>query len=203
MATEGPEKEVHPALARFRKLDSEGRAAAFTIEEQWELSASWLAFVESELVDEYPMISSLKNAWEELGSEGVERGQELRNVSDSPLSVLFYFIEMGMYPPPELLLALADSWSIYGANAGAMSLEEAFLGPSKKGAGNYAGRRHSKYRKRQIAWDFSRLLAKGMTRTEAAEAISLEMGGKPDVDSILRSLRGFGGFDRKSGKAEK
>ena len=38
-----------------------------------------------------------------------------------------FFTEMGLYPPPELLLGLLESWTDYLDGAGERTLEEVFI----------------------------------------------------------------------------
>lgn len=201
----------HPDADRDSRLNPDGTLSPFSIAEQWQQIDDWHRFLEDDKASDYPVLDGLNYAWEQVepdyrvaGKSVIERGQDLRKVSETPLATLFYFIEMGMYPPPELLLALNDCWITYTANGGSISLEEAFIGKPKKGAGNYASRKRARFRKMKIQWDFAGFLGQGATRTQAAEALSQLLGGKPDADSILRMCRGVGpmNFSRDK-KAEK
>jgi hypothetical protein len=182
----------HPCVQLFERIEASGRVAPLTLTEQWELSTRWHEFLESAESAEYPFIDSLRRYWKALRQEQdtPERGKALQQIGSTPLDVFFYFVEMGFYPPPELLLVLSDCWEIYKAGGGKISMEEAFIGPAQRGAGNHARRKNSKFRKMMMAWDFIQLLNAGNTRAEAAEALSNRMGGKPDADSILREMRG-------------
>ena len=80
------------------------------------------------------------NAIEAVQQSPVERGAQLGRY-ENPLSALFFIIDMGFYPPPELLLALHDMYSLYKAFEGKLTLEEAFNGKPRKGIGNYAARK--------------------------------------------------------------
>lgn len=182
----------------------DGTPLPLSLMEQWQQVERWHRVLEDERVDDYPVLASFNVAWDELnslyeynGESVIERGGDLRRVSGSPFSTLFYFVDMGFYPPPELLLSLQDAWNRYIAAMGVMSLEEAFFGQTKKGLGNYAARKRSALRKMRMRLEFDRMLRAGMARTEIAEEMSNRMGGKPDADSILRSMRGFNGFSAK------
>lgn len=190
-------KTKHPAFERALRIGPDGKPNAITFEDQWNQIERWHAFLESEDSENYPFIDGLSVAWSELepsyalnGEPTIERGAELRRVSSSPLSALFYFIEMGCYPPPELLLGLADCWDTYSANAGKLSLEESFLGRSIPKAGNYAARSSKKFVRIMMRSDFEKLIREGCTRKQAAEAVSKAVGGKPEPESILRMFRG-------------
>lgn len=119
------------------------------------------------------------------------RGASLRDIDESPLAVMFWFIAQGMYPPPEIVLGLHATWEGYLYCAGAVDLERAFNGPPIKKAGNLAQR--SDYRKK-LLWMFKeveRLEASGMSREDAAEDVSVQLGGTPTSDSILRTMKKY------------
>jgi hypothetical protein len=159
-------------------------------DEQWERVSKWHAFCDSDSVTSYPFVHGLVADFDQIDG-GLERGADLRTVAATPLQAFFYFVEMGIYPPPELLLTLADCWTRYRGGAGALSLEDAFLGPAKKAVGNQAARDARKFKKLHLQWNFASLLGRGMTRAQAAEALSLLPGMNLDADSILRMCRGI------------
>ena len=161
-----------------------------SIEEQWERVAEWHAFLADDQAREYPILDSLNESWSNMGLDFIKRGENLRRSAKTPLATLFFFVEMGLYPPPELLLALLDCWESYMLNAGEIPLEVAFLGPPRKGAGNYSARSALNFRRFMIRIEFEKMLVAGASRTEAAEAVSRKIGNKPDADSILRIMRG-------------
>ncbi len=143
-----------------------------------------------------PVLEGMNAAWNTLepiydlyGKKTIERGEKLRHVSNSPLSTLFYFIDMGFYPPPELLLALHDCWDTYQAGYGHISLEQAFFGNSRQKSGNYAKRNGARFERMAMRWIFDGLISKGVSRTQAAEAVSAQFGGKLEPESILRIFR--------------
>ncbi|WHZ20704.1 MAG: hypothetical protein OJF55_002853 [Rhodanobacteraceae bacterium] len=150
----------------------------------------------------------MNEAWDELqplyevnGKCIVERGADLQRVSSSPLSALFYFVDMGFYPPPELLFALHDCWETYESAGGRTSLEQAFLGKTVQKSGNYAKRQNAKFQRMVMRWNFEKYIQDGLTRTQAAEIISEVWGGKPEPESILRMFRTKG--TRERAKREK
>lgn len=181
-----------------------------SIAEQWRAAGEWHARLEDGGVDNCPALASLNDVWRELdaiqqynGKSIFDRGEELSLLADSPLAALFYSVDMGFYPPPELMLALLDCWERYLASKGGMSLDDAFLGGSTKGAGNYAKRKNKRLRDNLMRVQFSQLLRGGLSRAEAAERVSIEFPGSPDADSVLRMFRGFSGFKLACKPAEK
>ncbi|MBB1061863.1 hypothetical protein [Marilutibacter spongiae] len=193
----------------FKNVEAMARGEALDLDAQWEEVEAWYRYLEDVRGGDYPVADSFNEAWDELneqysihGKPIMKRGSECKT-SDSPLSTLFYYVDMGFYPPPELLFGLFEVWKRYVGARGKMSLEEAFFGPTKKGAGNYAKRTASRFRKVWLTWEFDRMLREGMTRSEVAEELSNQMGGKPDADSILRMMRGFTGLHVSSASEEK
>lgn len=191
---DGPE---HPSKLCYARLSEDGNVAPFSLEEQWQLIEEWHRFLTHEKASNYPVLDGLNEAWEELEplytfneKSILERGTQLRRVSANPLSAFFYFVGMGFYPPPELMLTLHDCWKTYTTGDGAISMEEAFIGKPKRGAGNYASRSNSRFRRMKMQWDFADFMGQGLTRIQAAEAVSQLVGGKPDADSILKMFRG-------------
>lgn len=171
------------------------RPKSVDVEAQWRQVDEWLKFV-SEDSNLHPN-PCLAASWKQLVASGdipelaAKRGSDLRIFGKAPLDAMFGCIGNGIYPPPELLLALLHVWDSYLDEGGGQSLEDAFLGPPKRGGGNYARQATSAGRAGLLRLQFQMLLKEGKSRVEAAESLSAERGGKPDADSILRMLRGF------------
>lgn len=166
------------------------------IANQWREIEEWYRYSQEHHDDDRPVLNSLNQSWEIMAENGglsdeeAGRGEKCR-AADTPFATLFYFVEMGFYPPPELLLGLHDTWHRYLEAQGKLSMEEAFFGSPRKGLGNYAARRTSRFRLMFMRWEFDTLLRKGLSRSAAAENLAERMGGRPDADSILRMMRGF------------
>lgn len=182
----------HPRYPR----DPKNPNLAPTIADQFRSLKHWHEFLATPDVEEYPALASLVHVWENIeecqryeGKPIIQRGSQLEEVARTPLSALFYVIDSGFYPPPELLIVLQDCWRAYESASGQLSLEEAFLGKLRKRAGNYARRRRSTIRLIHMRMELDRLVRAGQTPIEAAEVLSAELGGKPDADSILRMAR--------------
>jgi hypothetical protein len=137
-----------------------------------------------------PVLQSLEESWmalDALYGGIVKRGNDQRTAT-TPFEAVMFHIEMGFYPPPELLLALSDAYALYRHAAGKLSLEEVFFGRPRRKAGNHAKRRtqHAKLLWMSIQMHF--LLKEGYTKIRAAEEISNRLGGKPEPESIIRML---------------
>lgn len=59
---------------------------------------------------------------------------------DNPLKKLGYYLEFGMYPPPEVLISISETYETYIALKGKVDLEESFFGKPQKGKGNFSSR---------------------------------------------------------------
>ena len=87
----------------------------------------------------------LTKSWDTLYSQAPDPISTHRDVAlglNSPLEALSTYVRaLKQYPPPEVLLVIANQFKYYMENAGNISLEEAFFG-STKGKGTYAFRCH-------------------------------------------------------------
>lgn len=168
-----------------------------TVEEQWENCEASYQKLASDEAENYPVLDGLKTAWAELESQYnypngkplFERGHALQKIASTPLAALFYFVDGGFYPPPELLLALCETYEHYMAANGEISLEEAFFGPPIPKAGNQARRKNALLIKFSKSLDMARLLKEGKTKMQAAEILAEKYGGTPE--SIARTTGTF------------
>ena len=116
-----------------------------------------------------------------------------------PLGVFLYMVDMGFYPPPEILITVADCFQNYLDHNGCIELEEAFFPPTGKRVRNYA---HQKA-KGSLYLHFHMTAAMEKRKEEVQkispkknlEAIADEFLGKfgiqdaIDVDTFLRNYR--------------
>jgi hypothetical protein len=109
----------------------------------------------------------------------------------SPIDALIFCIDLGIYPPPEILLSIKKSWQEYLSATGTMTLEDAFLGKSVRKGGNFA--RRSKRRKRNL-WLAILLLAvrrenPSFSQNAAADFAVREYELDIDPETLLREVR--------------
>ena len=141
--------------------------------------------------EDYPILNSLENTWDVISDyygRDVKR-TDIEKSSNNPLISLFYFIEVGLYPPPELLLALLDLYQEYLDGKGKISLEDVFFGPPKKGVGNYAAREHSFHLYNQFSIEFMIFNDKKLSQIEFAEDYIRRHEIDIDAESFLRNWR--------------
>ena len=84
----------------------------------------------------------LRRQWEVQGGIKTPSVQEWGFAPDTPpMAALFVMVSMGLYPPPELMLAMLQAFIEYLEAEGRLELEDVFFGKPRQRAGNYARRR--------------------------------------------------------------
>lgn len=146
---------------------------------------------ELETLANRPVLDSLSASWRVLDDfyGGLIERADKHHVASTPFEALFFYLEMGFYPPPELLLALSSMWAMYLRGGGKLSLEEVFLGRAVKKGGNFAQRRHTWAKYIHMGVQLEVLEEEGYSTIEAAEIVSERFGGKPEPESIVRLVR--------------
>lgn len=101
-----------------------------------------------EVSDGYPVLEDIEAQWGALSSyHGKINGEDLVKRDESvegghdPLGALQHHAEFGIYPPPEILLAVMQCFELYFSAGGELSLEDVFFGPEKGWVGNESARR--------------------------------------------------------------
>ncbi|MFQ3325322.1 MAG: hypothetical protein ACI90U_003160 [Pseudomonadales bacterium] len=131
---------------------------------------------------------SLEGLWLKLEEDFKPFNREV-SVADSPISAFSYYVGMGKYPPPEIMIDIMRGFSTYLESQGDISLDQAFFGIT-----------HSKYKslsyKQQYALkyaEFQRFIYTGEFKSlnEAAELFLSNKSNEIDQDSFLRSYRAW------------
>lgn len=89
-------------------------------------------------------VKVFEDMWEEQRSPFFswwDKSTDNSSIAEHPLAALAYCLEAGVYPPPSVLLQIADIYKGYVHKQGEISLEDAFFGKPIKGMGNYAARK--------------------------------------------------------------
>ena len=132
--------------------------------------------------------AQLEKTWQKLSEEyGVVDRDSM--ASDEVLSSIFYYLEFGFYPPPELLLLLHERFDVYMAGEGDVSLEEAFFGPPHRKVGNYAARRRSNGLYGFSSFHLLQGKKQGFSQHEIAEKFIEENKLHVEPESLLRAVR--------------
>lgn len=162
--------------------------------------------------DDYPVLSGLEHAWRLLEKDyGVVNRED--QPSDNPISSFEYYVGLGLYPPPEIMMVLSDALRVYFSGAGQISLDEIIFGEKHKKTSSFAYKKHKKFK-----YQFFEMHLNFNRRKESTSNLSLEaemlkvfeetnpttlamLGFDPDVD-IDTFLRGYRRWkqDIKEGK---
>lgn len=91
--------------------------------------------------DDYPVMVGLEHAWRLL-----ERDYEVINreehPSNNPISSFEYYLDLGFYPPPEIMMVLGDALRLYFSGGGKFSLDEVLFGEKHKKTSSFAYKKH-------------------------------------------------------------
>ena len=90
----------------------------------------------------YPVLEGLEDSWQLIrGGHGrlIKRNEDERFAS-SPLRAFLCYVDMGFYPPPEVMLSICHCFQHYMDRGGEIELEDVFFNERKKGVGNYSAR---------------------------------------------------------------
>jgi hypothetical protein len=137
--------------------------------------------------DDYPSLSGLEQTWNIIvAHEASPADMRGERAADNPLSALFYYVDLGFYPPPEILLALMDAFDVYNTSEGVISLEEVFFGPTRRKAGTYAKRKATRMRRFHWGLSMERHMKRGATKARAAELVAQEWRGMYEPETIAR-----------------
>jgi hypothetical protein len=151
------------------------------------------------VADDYPVLNGLEESWKILEDDYqvIDRSD---HPSSNPLSSFIYYVDLGFYPPPEIMLALCVCFERYIEAEGDLSLDEAFFGHKHKKRKSHAYREGKLYK----YFLFHKLWASGMRRRVDGDLNSLEKLAEDylgslfankdweddmDVDSFLRGYR--------------
>lgn len=129
-----------------------------------------------------------------------------RNLSarldDEPVGIYRTYMEMGLIPPPEVLLVIDSMLETYFSHRGDLSLEDVFFGKSKRGVGNFAARHSKKHDGFYSTFHFEKMFLSDDqygSEVERAEAFLAKreqqlldhgiVAQMPEVDTFLRQAR--------------
>lgn len=142
-------------------------------------------------------VEELEEIWEEQRSSFFswwENSKDSSQIAEHPLAALAYCLEAGVYPPPSVLLQIAETYKGYIHKQGEISLEDAFFGKPVKGMGNYAARKaksrdvtmlHMQIQLETLVVDDN----KRRSQIDIAEEYLDKKGSEEDPEHLLRQLR--------------
>ncbi len=95
--------------------------------------------------DDYPIMSSLESSWKLL-SEDYKVIDRHDHPAKTPVESFVYFVEMGFYPTPELLMFVKEGFDLYLHSRGEISLDEAFFGEKYKKKSSFSFRKSKDFK---------------------------------------------------------
>ena len=172
----------------------QAKAKILTTKNNAVMTAQWekVYRFREQLASKYPSppIRRLRSFWQQVEDD---QPPELLDEStfDNPLAAMMFCIKDGRYPPPEILLAVEESWLEYLHAGGLRSLEETLISKPIRNAGNYAARSCERNRRLSLA---SLLLAvsrenAGMSRKNAIAFAVKRFGLGIEEDTLDRIAR--------------
>nr|WP_158651900.1 hypothetical protein [Marinobacterium profundum] len=179
-------------------MDNKGKTIQPNYYNTWEYVREERERIKTE---NYDIPNSLEAAWKRVTSNYKDyiRRNEDETVAATPLGAFLYYIEVGLYPPPELLLAIATCFRLYEDAEGAFELDEVLFGSrKKKGVGNYSAQlsRNRLYELFSITKYFERRKKEvnpdrqsKSTTALAEEFIHQNSANGVDAESFLRGYR--------------
>ncbi|EIA0834878.1 hypothetical protein ACN5YO_001941 [Vibrio parahaemolyticus] len=141
-------------------------------------------------------VKELEDMWDEQRASFFSwwKSTDSSPIAEHPLAALAYCLEAGVYPPPSVLLQIADTYKGYVHKQGEIGLEEAYFGKPIKGMGNYAARKAKSFDVMMLntAIQLETLTTdekKRRSQVEIAEEYLDRKGSEEDPEHLLRKLR--------------
>lgn len=125
----------------------------------------------------------LETQWEEINYHEMNR-EEYYSIGYSPLEILRECVlgDTATYPPPEILMVIANQFGYYMAQQGRVSLEDAFFGDSR-GRGVYAKRVPNQQQKHGMYERFDAYSKSPKGKGKSQEQILMELSSSPEYPS--------------------
>jgi hypothetical protein len=139
-------------------------------------------------------LTSLETAWHKIDPMP-DQAIPYRELGASgsgvnPLFQMTQHLVWGHYPPPEILIAIAEVFNTYMESRGERNLEEMLMGQSKPKVGNYSAQ-HALDREHRFAksYFFIEQGKKGKPLTEIATAYIQKYNLEDDPENLIKKLR--------------
>lgn len=96
-------------------------------------------------------LEKLELLWAKIESDFKPFSREV-SVADNPISAFTYYLEMGKYPPPEIMVEVMDGFLNYFESHGDKSLDEALLGTKHTKYGSLSYKQEYSLRFTEFEW---------------------------------------------------
>jgi hypothetical protein len=108
----------------------------------------------------------------------------------SPVESFLTYFEIGLYPPPSIMAAIAESFNEYYFRKGDSTLEECFFGSSTKAVGNNSSLSDREFKFQYMFVTLNDETEK-LSQIDAAEKVITELKLECDVETFLRQYRRY------------
>jgi hypothetical protein len=183
MSTEGTQEW----LKKFNELDNYNTSEAAAI-----YAKACIASLDSDI-----LLRGFEETWREIATlQGMEDEERTHSSNTSPVENFQYFVEMGLYPQPEILSCIERCFRSYYDAEGSISLDEAFFGVkhTKRSSPAFIKAKEGKFFVFITLW-LSNVGKLYSSQEEAAENFLNDpiFGSKyfDDVDTFLRDFRRY------------
>jgi hypothetical protein len=138
------------------------------------------------LTTKYESLEKLELLWAKIESDFKPFNREV-SVADNPISAFTYYLEMGKYPPPEIMMEVMEGFLEYFNSRGDKSLDEAFFEAKHKKYGSLSYKQDFSLRYSAFEW----FIFKGefTSLDNAAEEFLKPIAEEIDQDTFLRNYR--------------
>ena len=140
-------------------------------------------------------LEKLELLWAKIESDFKPFNREV-SVADNPISAFTYYLEMGNYPPPEIMVEVMDSFLEYFNSRGDRSLDEAFFGTKHKKYGSVSYKQD--YSLRYSAFEWFIFKGEFTSLDDAAEEFLKPIAEEIDQDTIDKTLKGMRIIEQRS-----
>ena len=138
------------------------------------------------LTTKHESLEKLELLWAKIESDFKPFNREV-SVADNPISAFTYYLEMGKYPPPEIMMEVMEGFLEYFNSRGDKSLDEAFFEAKHKKYGSLSYKQDCSLRYSAFEW----FIFKGefTSLDDAAEEFLKPIAEEIDQDTFLRNYR--------------
>jgi hypothetical protein len=191
--------------SEFEGLLAKLRAA--TTSNTWEAAVTYASILQASQAEDRPGLHDLEAAWslltnfygsDEDGNPDIDRATAGKPTS-TPIEMFDYYVDVGIYPPPEIMLCIADCFRKYFSAEGKLSLDECFFGSAHKmrESLSYVKSQYYRYMLFQVEVQYHReqCLSTGESprslETLAEDHLSSPFGATHSTDDVDTFLRGY------------
>ena len=128
----------------------------------------------------------LEKSWEKIESDFKPFNRKV-SVAHNPISAFTYYLEMGKYPPPEIMVNVMEGFLNYFESHGDKSLDEALLGTKHTKYGSLSYKQE--YSLRYSAFEWFIFEGEFTSLDDAAEEFLKPLDEEMDQDTFLRNYR--------------